>query len=147
MGIRVKFFSAVAVLAYGTAAIAHHAFTPVYDGGQTISVSGTVIEFHLVNPHATMLLVRENADGSAETWTVEFDGLLNLTVAGWTEDIISAGERVTVEGNPTHTGSARMFFTRLVRADGTELLRPLLERANAIDELRRQRTRTRYSQD
>ena len=147
MRLQITAFLAAPILAYGATAVAHHAFAPVYDGGRTISISGTVIEFQLVNPHATMLLARENNDGTAETWTVEFDGLLNLTVAGWTDDTISAGERVTVEGNPTHTGSARMFFTRLVRADGTELLRPLLDRANAIDELRRQRTRQRASEN
>lgn len=143
MRCRLSFFSMAAVLVYGNATVAHHAFAPVYDASRTISVSGTVMEFNLVNPHATMLLESTDTEGTTKTWTVEFDGRLNLTVAGWTDDTISVGERVTADGNPTHTGSARMFFSRLVRADGSELLRPLLDRSNAIDELRRQRASQR----
>ncbi|HEY5566306.1 MAG TPA: hypothetical protein VIM81_03565, partial [Gammaproteobacteria bacterium] len=84
--------------------------------------------------------------GNVVEWTVEFSGRLNLTVGGWTDDTISPGERVTVSGNPTHTGSPRMFFRRLVRADGTELRPPSAARQGAIEEERRQRARARAEQ-
>jgi len=101
-----------------------------------------VTSFRLVNPHAMLTMDVTDDAGKVVKWTVEFAGRLNLTVSGWTDDTITAGERVTVTGNPTHTGSARLFFVQLVRADGTEL-RSGDERLKAIEEERRQRTKER----
>jgi len=53
---------------------------------------------------------------------------------------------VSSHHGPTHTGSQRRFFRRLVRADGTELLRAADQRLNAIEEERRQRARQRNQQ-
>jgi len=135
-------FAAVA-LPWPLATDAHHAFSPVYDASRTVTVSGVVTEFRLINPHTMMALDVAGEDGSIQKWDVEFDGRLNLVVGGWKEDTVSPGEMVTVEGNPTHTGSSRMFFVRLVKSDGTELLRPILERSNQIDDERRRRRENR----
>jgi hypothetical protein len=132
-------FLPLALVLWGTVASAHHSFTPVYDGKRLVSVTGVVTQFRFVNPHAMMFLDVTDETGKVVKWTVEFAGNLNLSEKGWTADTIKAHERVTVTGNPTHTGSPRMFFTRLVRADGTELLREDTQRSKAIDEERRQR--------
>ena len=62
----------------------------------------------------------QDASGNVKKWTVEFAGRLNLANVGWTEKSIKSGERVTVISNPTHSGSERMYFKKLVRADGSE---------------------------
>src|SRR5678816_2774490 len=100
---------------------AHHAFSPVYDAKRTITVEGVVTQFRFVNPHAMMLMDVTDKTGKVVKWNVEFAGRLNLEEAGWTADSIKAGERVKVTGNPTWTGSQRMAFVKLVRADGTTL--------------------------
>jgi len=123
-----------------TPALAHHSFAAVFDGSQTVSVEGVVKEFKLVNPHALLTLESKDATGAARTWTVEFDGRLNLTTKGWTPDTIKAGEYVTVYGNPAHADTPRIWFLRLVRPDGSELLRPALERVDAIEQVRRERS-------
>ena len=136
---------AVALLLSMDAANSHHSFAPVFDANRTITVAGTVTAFRLVNPHAMMSMDVTDEAGSVVKWTVEFAGRLNLTVGGWTDDTITVGERVSVTGNPTHTGSPRMAFTQLVRADGTEL-RAGNERFNAIEQERRQRIEQRDQQ-
>jgi len=65
---------------------------------------------------------------------VEVAGRLNLSGVGWTAESIKAGERITVIGNPTHTGSQRMFFKKIVRADGTELLPAAPQRLTDVEE-------------
>jgi hypothetical protein len=124
-------------------ASAHHAFSPVYDQKQVVTVEGVVTQFNFVNPHAMMFMEVTDKAGKVVKWTVEFAGRLNLSEVGWTANSIKAGERVTVSGNPTHTGSQRMFFRRLVRGDGTELLPAGPQRLKAIEEERRQRARQR----
>jgi hypothetical protein len=142
----VRVFRALAfiipLLACVTAAYSHHSFSAVYDGTKQTSVSGTVTKFRFVNPHAMMYVDAMNSSGKIEKWVVEFDGRLNLSNYGWTEDSIKSGEHITVTGNPSHTESNRIFFIKLVHADGTELVRGG-KRLSAIEEDRRQRARQR----
>jgi len=132
-------FALSAVQVVSPVAFAHHSFAAVFDGRRTVDVEGVVREFKLVNPHAELTLEITSATGSKELRTVEFDGLLNLTVGGWTPDTIKTGEHVTIHGNPARSDDGRIWFLSLKRADGTELVRPVNARLNAIDEQRRQR--------
>jgi hypothetical protein len=124
----------------------HHSFAAEFDDSRTIEVQGVVTEFHLVNPHATMFMKVRDEAGTTVTWEVEFAGRLNLAKGGWTPSTIKAGERVTVTGNPTHSGSRRLAFRRLVRADGTELVGPGDKVLDTIEEQRRERARQRSQQ-
>ena len=129
-----------------TVSLAHHAFTPVYDGSRMVTIEGVLTEFRLVNPHATMTLDVMDEAGRHETWMIEMAGLLSLSRQGWTKDTVSIGEQLTVTGNPTHTGSQRIAFRRVVLANGTELLDPNVNRRNAVEEQRRERARQREQQ-
>lgn len=139
-GMHVATFTAAALAVFATTpAPAHHSFAAVYDGSKTVTLEGTVTLFRFVNPHALLALDVTDATGTVRQWTVEFDGRLNLTVAGWTESSITAGEHVKVSGNPERSGGPNIFFQRLVRANGAELLRPAIQRTNSIEEDRRRR--------
>ena len=142
--LRASFFIAPVLALTAADARPHHAFSPVYDETRVITVAGVVTEFRFVNPHAMMVMDVTDEAGKVGQWVVEFAGRLNLSELGWTAGSIRAGERVSVTGNPTHTGSQRMFFRRIVRADGTELLPGNAQRLNTIEEeRRRQRARPR----
>src|SRR5437016_4689497 len=73
-------------LLWVSASSAHHSFSAVYDGTKQTTVTGVVNQFRFVNPHAMMYLTANAADGKAEKWVVEFDGRLNLSNFGWTEN-------------------------------------------------------------
>ena len=125
---------------------AHHAFSPVYDDKRTVTVTGVVTQFRFVNPHALLYLDVTDDSGKSGKWTVEFAGRLNLSEIGWTAESLKAGERVSVTGNPTHTPSLRIAFVRLVKADGSVLLPAGAQRADALEEERRERARRRNPQ-
>jgi hypothetical protein len=131
------------LLASARIAYSHHSFSAVYDGTKQTNVEGVVTQFRFVNPHAMMYLDAKDASGKAVKWVVEFDGRLNLSNFGWTADSIKAGEHVTVTGNPSHNEPNRMFFNKLVHADGTELVRGALSRLNGVEEERKERARLR----
>jgi hypothetical protein len=122
--------------------LAHHAFSPVYDSKQTITIVGVVTEFRFVNPHAMLDLDVTDA-GKTANWRVEFAGRLNLSEVGWTAESVKRGERVTVTGNPTHTPSRQIAFVKLVKADGTVLLPAAAQRTDVLEEERRERARRR----
>jgi hypothetical protein len=125
---------------------AHHSFSAVYDDKRTISVTGVVLEFRFVNPHALMSMNVTDEAGKVVKWTVEFAGRLNLSEVGWTADSIKSGEQVTVTGNPAHSIPARISFLRLMRADGSVLLPAAPQRTDAIEQERRERARLRSQQ-
>jgi len=138
----VSFVGAFIAVAALEPAVAHHSFAAVYDGSKTVTLDGTVKEFKFVNPHALAVIDVADDRGAVQQWTVEFDGRLNLTNVGWTEATIRPGERVKISGNPERTGGQRIFFSKVVRADGTELARGG-DRLNAIEEDRRLRAAQR----
>jgi hypothetical protein len=125
---------------------AHHAFSPVYDNKQTVTVSGVVTQFRFVNPHAFLYLDVVDDKGKSSKWTVEFAGRLNLSEIGWSAESLKAGERVTVTGNPTHTPSQQIAFVKIVKADGSVLLPAAAQRADTLEEERRERARRRTPQ-
>jgi Family of unknown function (DUF6152) len=134
---------AAALLLSVKSASPHHSFSAVYDDKRTISVTGVVTQFRFVNPHALMSMDVTDDTGKVVKWTVEFAGRLNLSEVGWTAESVKSGERVIVTGNPAHTIPARMSFLRLVRPDGTVLLPAGPQRADAIEEERKERARLR----
>jgi len=122
---------------------AHHAFSPVYDDKRTVTIDGVVTEFRFVNPHSMMTIEVRDESGAVTRWVVEFAGRLNLSEVGWTADSIKAGEKVSVTGNPTWEKMPRLFFKRLVRPDGSELLPGAAQRDSALEAERRQRAQER----
>jgi Family of unknown function (DUF6152) len=134
-----------ALLAFAMMSYSHHSFAAVYDGTKETTIKGVVKQFRFVNPHAMMYLEATDPSGKVVKWAVEFDGRLNLSNFGWTADTIKSGEQLTVTGNPSHAEPNRMFFRKLVRADGTELVRGG-QRFNSIEEDRRERARQRDQQ-
>ena len=143
---RLAVAGAVVALLGASAASAHHAFAPVYDGTRSVTVEGVVKSFKFVNPHATMTVDVADEAGKVVQWTVEFDGRLNLENGGWTERSVSVNERIAVTGNPTRTGSPRMFFVQLKHSDGTMLRRPALARIEAVEQDRQKRIQQRAQQ-
>src|SRR5947199_8441347 len=135
----------VLMLATGSAS-SHHAFSPVYDEKRLITVVGAVTEFRFINPHAIMLMDVTDESGKVAKWTGEFAERLNLSEVGWTADSVKAGERITVTGNPTHTGAQRMCLRKLERPDGPELLPAGPQRLKTVEEERRQRQAPRTKQ-
>jgi len=134
-------FAVLAASALAPAA-AHHSFAAVFDGSKTVTIDGTIKEFRFVNPHALATIDVADDKGAVQPWIVEFDGRLNLTNFGWTDATLKPGERVKISGNPERTGAPRIFFSKLVRADGTEVVRGG-DRLNEIEEDRRLRAAQR----
>jgi hypothetical protein len=128
------------------ATFAHHSSSATYDRNRTISVQGVVTEFRFVNPHSMLLLDVTDDSGKIVRWTVELAGRLNLSEAGWNEHTLQIGERVDVTGSPARVDLPRIWFTRIVRADGTELGNVGAGAVSEIERVRRERARQRGQQ-
>lgn len=100
---------------------AHHSGAMYYDSDARISITGDVARFNFRNPHAIVELDVESANGTTQRWIAETTSPSGLRRRGWTQDSLSVGETVTLEGIRARDGSALMRITRVIRADGTEV--------------------------
>lgn len=96
---------------------AHHA-RPEYDASSQISVTGTVKEFELINPHAWIHLSVTTREGETEDWSFEGGSVGRLTRVGWTADMMKPGDEVKVLANPRRDGTPGGLFRGVTTAEG-----------------------------
>lgn len=94
-----------------------------YDRTQTVSVSGTVTRWQFINPHAGLWLDVTDEEGNVQSWAGEFTSVQDLYRGfQWNKDTFSAGDTVTLIGNPDRRpGTYAMLVEAVVFADGTRV--------------------------
>lgn len=98
---------------------AHHSIAGVYNTNESTEVSGVIVEFRLIRPHALLLLETRAGASEPQVWQLEMDNHFELVGIGITADTFRAGDEVVVNGNPSHDGSSRLYLRELRRpADG-----------------------------
>jgi Family of unknown function (DUF6152) len=102
-------------------ATAHHSAALFYEMGARITLKGEVKRWSFRNPHAILELDVKNDKGEIEHWTCETSAPSALRRAGWSQDSITAGEIVTIDGVPARDGSKLMRITGVTKADGTKV--------------------------
>ena len=101
------------LFAVSSALDAHHSEV-VYDNSRTIELNGTVTEFRLTNPHATIHFTVGNAEGVEEEWIAEMGPVGTLVRAGWNKTTIKAGDEIEMVSYPHKDDLHRIRFLSLV---------------------------------
>jgi hypothetical protein len=105
----------------GTVAHAHHSLAGMYDQGRRVTLDGTVVQFHYVNPHPYVLLDVKDATGRTQQWRLEMDNRRELADIGVTSDTLKQGDRVVVSGSPGRAEPRLLYVWKLDRpADGLD---------------------------
>jgi len=118
--------TAIICLALSSAAGAHHGDADRYNQ-EVITVTGTVVDVQMVNPHARIVLdVVEN--GKPVRWQAELGGPQQLIKQfGWTPSTIKAGMKLTMIGRRLKSGAPYLNLTErsnIVNAEtGKEIYR------------------------
>ena len=99
-----------AMLACSAPAIAHHGDADRYNQ-EVITVTGTVVDVQMVNPHARIVFdVVEN--GKPVRWQAELGGPQQLIKQfGWTPSTIKAGMKLTMIGRRLKSGAPYLNLT------------------------------------
>ena len=101
--------------------LAHHS-NAMYDTTKTITVTGSVTKWQLINPHSALWLEVKNENGAVQLWAGEFTGTLDLyRKFTWNQNTFKPGDRVTIIGNPARNGNPSLMARRVVLANGTEV--------------------------
>jgi hypothetical protein len=103
-----------------TGALAHHSFTATYDESEEVRIEGTLVAFHFRNPHASVDVLVEDANGETLRWGIEWGGAGQLSGQGVTRESLKAGDHVVITGNPARDpNSRRLRMQSLLRpSDG-----------------------------
>jgi hypothetical protein len=98
--------AAVFAIANTRPAVAHHAFTAVFDANQPIKLTGTVTKLEWQNPHTWFYIDVKDESGNVRNWGMEMGSPNLLIRAGWSRNSLKIGDVVTVEGFRSKDGSS-----------------------------------------
>ena len=90
---------AAALMTWLQPATAHHSFAPALtdQGEEVIEIfEGSIEIYKLLNPHTALIVNATNEHGVVEDWLVELSSYASLVREGWTDDSLSAGDKVTI---------------------------------------------------
>jgi hypothetical protein len=113
----------LALLSSATAALAHHSFA-MFDRSQTRTITGTVKQFELINPHGWLRLMVADAQGNQNEWSLELGGVGQLERVGWSQSVVHPGDRVVARLHPLRDGSYGGQLISVTLPDGKVLGRP-----------------------
>jgi hypothetical protein len=106
--------------------LAHHGDAGRYRN-EVVTVSGTVVEFRLVNPHSVLIIAVEDDQGNVVEWHGELGSPVSLANNwGWTRSTFQPGDKVTMTGRPLKSGAPYMTLSEgayVLDAQGREIYR------------------------
>ena len=104
-------FIAAAVLMSVPALFAHHGDAGRYED-TTITLTGTVVEVQLVDPHAILIVDIPDEKGKAVRWQAELGGKSVLTKNyGWNKNTLKFGDKLTIVGRRVKSGAPYINLT------------------------------------
>ena len=121
MKLKSLILAGIALVILTVPALGHHSFA-VFDASKTMTLQGTVKEFHWTNPHSWIFLMVQNPGGGPATeWPIELGAPGGLIRQGWVPKTLTAGMNIKVIIRPLKDGKPGGQFLSLTLPDGTQL--------------------------
>jgi hypothetical protein len=110
-----------AAVCVSTVAHAHHS-RALYDTTQEVVIEGTVAELEWSNPHVSLTVETEGADGASVLREIEAMSVSEARALGLRQEAIAVGSHVVVRARPGRSGpTARALGLDVRTSDGTLL--------------------------
>jgi hypothetical protein len=93
----------------------------MFDTNKTMTVEGSVKEFHWTNPHSWIFVMVPNAQGQPEEWAIELGSPSGLVRQGWEPKTVTPGMKVKVLLRPLKDGKVGGQFLQITLPDGKTL--------------------------
>lgn len=123
---------AIGVLTIAPPVVAHHGTNISYDRTKPVTLTGTVTEFRLSNPHPQLYVDVKDDSGKVTNWGCEVAANpYQLMLSGWTRqrsvNALKPGTAVTVTVAPSRAGTPVGVVLKIVNQQGEELLGTAVE--------------------
>jgi len=86
-------------------ASAHHSAAAAYEAGESIRITGSVLEFRWTNPHCHVYINVTDGPFNGQTYTVELSSPAALAHDGWSKTILRPGDDVMMTVLPSRVGA------------------------------------------
>ncbi len=120
----IRYLSAAATLvASACLAFAHHGSNISYQLDKTITVTGTVTEWDLVNPHPQIYFDVKNEQGELAHWATELlptPLMLKNMKSGWSRTTMKPGDQIVLTCNPSKVAGAKACLAKGLVVNGKE---------------------------
>jgi uncharacterized protein DUF6152 len=93
---------------WATLAAAHHSAAQ-FDFSKRVTVEGVVKEFNVTNPHTEAVIEVTDAKGTRD-WKLEGHSASHFYRAGYTRDMVKAGDKIAILIAPRHDGADGGFI-------------------------------------
>jgi len=87
--------------AYG--AHAHHSDAGI-DMDSTVTLDGTITEFHWRNPHVYFMVEAPDENGEPVVWSIQLGSTITTGRLGWSPDYLQPGDHVVANAHPAVNG-------------------------------------------
>ena len=98
----------------------HHGWA-AFDKDAVVTFTGTVTDFHFVNPHSVVEFEVKDEKGQVRKWQGELTSPAHLTPRGWTRTSLAPGDQITVTGYPAKNSAPSLWITKIRLPNGQEL--------------------------
>ena len=113
-------FTTATLVAVASSVSAHHSFAAAYNMSESITITGTIVNVRLTNPHSFFFLDVQNENGEVERWSFEAGTPSGMIRNGYSPQVIKEGDVVTITGFHARDPEANAGMLReLVTEDGT----------------------------
>jgi Family of unknown function (DUF6152) len=96
---------------------AHHGGA-AYDNANPLTLSGTVKEFHFIQPHPLIALAVKDDKGAVVEWSIEMTAPNHLVRYGWSGKKLKPGDEITVTGSPARNGLKVLNLRKISYTNG-----------------------------
>ena len=104
---------AATLLALSSPVFAHHSQAN-YDIKHPVTLTGTVTEFELVNPHVLIHFQVKDDKGQMVEWIAESGPPNNMRRLGWTKYTLKPGDEITATIHPARNGGKAVHLQELI---------------------------------
>ena len=105
------------VLGVGSPAFSHHSHA-MFDHTKDVTVTGTVTQWLLRNPHAFLYIDIKNEKGEVVNYSIEMSNIPNTIRRGMGQATFKPGDKVTVTLHPLLDGRPGGSYITILAADG-----------------------------
>src|SRR6266436_6510120 len=106
MKFNVLVLASIAIAAFAIPAVAHHSFA-MFDASKTITLQGSIKEFHWTNPHSWIFLNVADPEGQSKEWAIELGSPSGLVRQGWVPKTLTLCMNVKIVSRPLNYAKRR----------------------------------------